>query len=393
MSYVVEEPAQTDEAGQTARTVDIAVIGAGLAGTAAAINLSRGGWRVALVDFASVHRDEFKAEKLGLYHLSLFEKLGLADIIKPILTPMNDNHIYRMGQLYSREQKREYGFTYAGMINALREAVPENVLSIVGKITGIEETPSGRHLILGDGSTIDARLVIVATGSSEAVRRMLGMRRLVTSKMHGLAFGFDLAGTIRDYPFDTLNYYAKRPADRYAYISFFPIGEKMRANFFVYRDAKDPWVARFRAEPRPILRELMPEIASVCGDFQVASPVALKVVDLTVSQDFEKDGVVLVGDAFCSTCPVPGIGINRVMTDVERLCNVYVPAWMATPGMGREKIAAFYRDKAKSKSDTNGIRLSHYSREINVNTSPLWRLRRLRNNVARRIWHYLPKFR
>jgi 2-polyprenyl-6-methoxyphenol hydroxylase-like FAD-dependent oxidoreductase len=36
-------------------------------------------------------------------------------------------------------------------------------------------------------------------------------------------------------------------------------------------------------------------------------------------------GLVLVGDAFSTSCRAAGTGCDKVFTDVERLCNVYIP--------------------------------------------------------------------
>ena len=70
-----------------------------------------------------------------------------------------------------------------------------------------------------------------------------------------------------------------------------------------------------------------------------------------VSSEHVQPGLVLVGDAFATSCPAAGTGCNKVFTDVERLCGTYVPRWLATPGMGAEKIAAFYEDAAKVAAD------------------------------------------
>ncbi len=364
--------------------VDVAIIGAGLAGTACALRLHALGHKVALIDAHAEHAEEFRAEKMGLDHLSLFEKLGLDQISKPALTSMLDNHVYRLGRLYSRKDIPEFGFSYAGLVNALRRAVPSGVLNLVGKVTEIETLPDGRRLVLADGTSIDARLVVVSTGLGEAIRRMAGVKRTVLSRAHSLAFGFDLAGRARDYGFGTLNYYSTRREHRYAYLTLFPIGDTMRANFFTYRDIADPFVKRFRAEPQQVLKDLMPEIAPVCGDFELGGPVSVRPVDLSLSEDYEQPGLVLVGDAFCTTCPVPGVGISRVMTDVERLCNVHIPAWLATPGMGVDKIAAYYRDPVKVETDRAGMRVSFYARRVNLGEGLFWRLRHARNQVLRR---------
>ena len=34
-----------------------------------------------------------------------------------------------------------------------------------------------------------------------------------------------------------------------------------------------------------------------------------------------------------TTCPVTGTGTDKVFTDVAQLCNVHIPAWLATEGM------------------------------------------------------------
>lgn len=380
-------PSSLDRSGPdgAAVSVDVAIVGAGLAGTACALRLHALGYKVALIDAHAEHGEEFRAEKMGLVHLALFEKLGLDQIAKSALTPMLDNHTYRLGRLYARKDIPEYGFSYATLVNALRHAVPDDLLRITGKVTEIQRLDDDvRQLILADGTRVDARLVVVSTGLGEAIRRMAGVKRTVISRGHSLAFGFDLAGSARDYGFGTLNYYSKRFEDRYAYLTFFPIGDTMRANFFTYREMTDPFVKRFRAEPQAVLRELMPEIAPVCDGFDVAGPVSVRPVDLSVSEDYEQPGLVLVGDAFCTTCPVPGVGISRVMTDVERLCNVHIPGWLATPGMGLDKISAYYRDPVKIKTDRVGMRVSWYARRVSVGEGLVWKIRRTRNRLVRR---------
>ena len=87
------------------------------------------------------------------------------------------------------------------------------------------------------------------------------------------------------------------------------------------------------------------------GDFTVPSFVQIRPVDLYVTKGYRQDGVVLVGDAFSSSCPAAGTGARKVLVDVERLCNVHIPRWLATPGMGEAKIAAFYDDPVKQACD------------------------------------------
>jgi hypothetical protein len=66
-----------------------------------------------------------------------------------------------------------------------------------------------------------------------------------------------------------------------------------------------------------------------------------------------------------------------LLTDVERLCQVYVPQWLSTPGMTAGKIGLYYDDPAKQAADASALAQAHYRRSLTVDTSPAWRARRL----------------
>jgi hypothetical protein len=86
--------------------------------------------------------------------------------------------------------------------------------------------------------------------------------------------------------------------------------------------------------------------------------------------------MVLIGDAFATSCPAAGTGVGKVFTDVERLCNVHIPAWLATPGMGRKKTDAFYDDPVKQASDAASFAKAHWLRSLSINGGTTWRARR-----------------
>ncbi|KAB1072574.1 FAD-dependent oxidoreductase [Methylobacterium planeticum] len=362
---------------------DVAIIGAGLAGTSTAIVLAEAGYRVALIDAQAVYPSEFRGEKLDLDHMAVLDRLGLGSVVRPLVTPMEKSRIYRYGRLVSKTHLREYGFSYGSLINGLRAALPPMATFVRGRVAGLTTGPDRQRVELTDGTVTEARLVVLATGLGDAVRRHAGLRRIETSRGHSLSLGFNMALPRPEFSFDTLTYYGFRPVDRMAYLTLFPIDGAMRGNLFVYRTAGDPWTRAFRQDPQPILRELAPDIAELCGDFRIAGSVDIRQIDLTITEDPRRDGIVLIGDAFCTTCPAPGVGFRRVVTDVERLCSVHLPRWFETPGMGADKIARFYNDRVKRRVDGASIASSFYARGIVTGTGLLWDARRVRNAVVR----------
>ena len=168
-----------------------------------------------------------------------------------------------------------------------------------------------------------------------------------------------------------MTYYTERAADRMAYITLFPIGGTMRANMFVYRDMDDPWLKQIRDQPQRDAPCALAELARRSwATSTVAGFVQIRPVDLYVTKGYRQHGVVLVGDAFSSSCPAAGTGARKVLTDVERLCNVHIPRWLATPGMGEAKIAAFYDDPVKRACDTLSDKKAFRLRSYSIDTAP-----------------------
>jgi 2-polyprenyl-6-methoxyphenol hydroxylase-like FAD-dependent oxidoreductase len=189
--------------------------------------------------------------------------------------------------------------------------------------------------------------------------------------------GFDLVPADRSgFSFPALTYYGEHPGDRTAYITLFPIGSTMRANLCVYRDMDDPWLKAFRDAPRVTLQALMPGLARITGAFEIPGAVKIRPADLYVTTGVRQPGVVLVGDAFSTSCPAAGTGAGKVFTDVERLCNVHIPRWFATAGMDAAKIAAFYDDPVKRACDAHSAAKAFDVRSLSVDPRLAWAARR-----------------
>ncbi len=161
-----------------------------------------------------------------------------------------------------------------------------------------------------------------------------------------------------------------------AYLSMFPIGGRMRANLMVYRDMTDPWLPRFRQAPEATMCALMPGLQRMMGEFRVNGPVKIRPADLCVTDGHLQPGIVLAGDAFSTSCPAAGTGTTKVFTDVERLCNLYIPQWLATEGMDADKIAAFYDDPEKTACEARCLAKAYHLRSLSTENGLSWRAQR-----------------
>jgi 2-polyprenyl-6-methoxyphenol hydroxylase-like FAD-dependent oxidoreductase len=356
---------------------DIAIVGGGMAGSTAAAMLGRAGFKTALIDPHETYPADFRCEKLDVSQVALLRKTGLAEAILPHASLDREVSVARFGRFLGKRPHEQYGIAYPTLVNAMRAAIPENVERIVAKATAFSLTAERQTVTLSNGREITARLVVMANGLNTGLRQMLGMEREVISPMHSISIGFDLRPIGGEtFAFSSLTYGPESPADKVAYLTLFPMGDRMRANFFVYRDMRDPWLKDMRDAPRDTLFAALPGLKKLTGDIEVTSFVQIRPVDLYVTKGLGLPGVVVVGDAFATSCPAAGTGLNKVLTDVERLCHAYVPAWLASDGMGEAKIAAFYADPEKIASDRYSAEKAQKLRSLSIDTALAWRVRR-----------------
>jgi 2-polyprenyl-6-methoxyphenol hydroxylase-like FAD-dependent oxidoreductase len=360
------------------RYTDIAIIGGGLAGSTAAAMLGRADIPAIMVDPNPVYRPDFRVEKLGGdQQLLRFRKTGLADSVLLSATHGEENWIARFGYLLDKKPGEQYGIMYDTLVNAIRAEIQGGVESIYAKVTSISTSAERQRVVLSNGEEISARLVVLANGLNVGLRRQLGIERRIVSACHSVSIGFDLAPVGRPaFDFPALTYFSERPSDRTPYISLFPIGNAMRANLFVYRQQDDPWLQAMRRAPEATLHAVLPRLRRITGEFEIAGDIKIRPADLHVSSGHRQPGVVLVGDAFETTCPVTGTGTDKVFTDVERLCHVHIPAWLATDGMGENKIAAFYDDPVKRACDAWSSAKAYSFRSVSIANGPYWRAQR-----------------
>jgi 2-polyprenyl-6-methoxyphenol hydroxylase-like FAD-dependent oxidoreductase len=359
------------------RYTDIAIVGGGLAGSIAAAMLGRAGIVAVLIDPHVVYPPDLRCEKLGGAQLDLLRKTGLAEATLRKAT--HDGHVWisRFGFLVDKRPSDQYGILYDTLVNTIRGEIAPDVAVIHAKAMSISTSRERQRIVLSNGEEISARLIVLANGLNVGLRHLLGITRTVVSECHSNTIAFDLEPVGRSaFDFPALTYYPERSSDRMAYLTLFPIGDTMRANLAIYRNMDDPWLRQFRQAPEQTMLAMMPALRWMAGDFKVVGPIKIRPADLYVTEGHRQAGIVLIGDAFKTSCPAAGTGTDKVFTDVERLCNVHIPNWLASDGMDGEKVAEFYDDPVKSACDAWSTGKAYQTRSLALDNSLKWRAHR-----------------
>ena len=362
---------------------DIAIVGGGLAGSTAAAMLGRAGIDAVLIDPHPTYPPDFRCEKLDASQVRLLRQTGIAEAVLRAATPDQEVWIARFGHVVERRPNGQYDLLYDTMVNAVRAQIPQPTALIHAKAAAVATSPQRQTITLSDGQEISARLIVLANGLNISLRHTLGIGRDVVSACHSISIGFDIKPLGRTgFDFRALTYFPELNTERMAYLTLFPIGAVMRANLFVYRDMQDPWLRAMRHTPAEALFALVPGLRKLTGDVEITD-VKIRPVDLTVSTGYRQAGVVLVGDAFATSCPAAGTGCNKVFTDVERLCRHHIPVWLASEGMDADKIAAFYADEVKTDCDAASAAKAFFLRSLSTETGLLWQVRRWSRFIGR----------
>lgn len=356
---------------------DVGIIGAGLAGSLAAAMLGRAGISAVVIDPHQPYPQDFRCEKIDKRQFSLLTKTGFASTFLKSATPIPELWVAHFGQIIKRPND-EYSLAYQDFVNAVRAEIPSRIPFIRGRVSSLSTSDDRQVITVSNGSSYSVRLAILATASNNNILQQLGISRDDVSVCHSVSIGFDMKPKDRAaFAFPALTYFADRPESRIGYVTFFPIGSTMRANVFIYRDIRDPWLRTFRETPQAALFAALPRLQEIVGDFDVTSKIDIRPTNLKVARGHQQPGVVLVGDAFSVSCPASGTGLTKVLVDVERLCNTYIAHWLASEGMSREKIAGFYRDHKKCASDADAARRGNYMRSLTLEPGFLWHVRRV----------------
>jgi geranylgeranyl reductase family protein len=169
-------------AGQVSGRFDVVVVGAGPAGSIAALVLARSGARVALVDKAAFPRDKACGDLVGPRGVQVLADLGLR-----VPDAGRGSDLLAVGPSGRRSRLPAFaGRTYPGhgiivprlaLDHALREAAVEaGAVPVRARITAVEAGGDGVDAVIsGDGQRVAGEVIIAADGALSPVARLAGM--------------------------------------------------------------------------------------------------------------------------------------------------------------------------------------------------------------------------
>jgi len=330
--------------------VDIAVVGAGVVGAAAALAFARDGWRVALVETREPSPWSADAADLRVYALApdamaLLDTLDVGEHVRQARAPA-----YRRMEIWDaagggtltfdadRFARRELGWIVenALLVDRLWQALRAEAVAmhVPAGVEAFEQDTGGATLRLTDGGRLNARLVVAADGAQSTLRTLAG----IEAPTHDYAQGGLVAYVETAAPLQATCYQRFMPTGPLALL---PVGAH-RASIVWTLPSDDATHLR-SMDDAAFGIALTDASGGRLGAIRPVSPRAVFPLRRRLASRMHVDRLVLVGDAAHAVHPLAGQGVNLGLRDIAALRD-------ALPRPGRD-------------ADPATARLSRWARE------------------------------
>ncbi len=358
--------------------LDLAVIGAGFCGSVLALRADEMGLRVRVFDTQDRYPDHFRAEKLETDQYDALTALGLVGLVRPKDSPQIDRVYSFRGNAESMNRHAKHrGIHYADTVNAFRDVLRERQLLAVRKIAAIRDGNVSSEVEFDDGSRIAASIVALTTGMGAGLRKSLRLEPGEQEKLVSTTFGFDIEPQSATGPaFTAFNIKPDRFSKGLQYVTFFPVGERMRANLFTCWDPHSDAAKQLKADPLGEIARLFPGHAGRIGSLEMSSDLQAYTTRYYRMNVQHLARTVLMGDAFQSVSPATGMGLSKCLVDVQVLAGL-LPR-LLEDSRALVPLDEYYRDERKTQTDDEALQRWRWENEASTSRSLVTQLKKLR---------------
>ncbi|WP_322027894.1 FAD-dependent monooxygenase [Burkholderia sp. BCC1977] len=318
------------------RTPRIAVIGAGLGGSAAATLMAKAGFDVKLYEKTEVFSRLGAGIHLGPNLMHVMRRVGIEDRLLATGSQPERwySRNYKTGEImaeyaFGKTAVERYGAPYLTVHRGdfheqLVKAVPSDVLVVGKKLEKVEDTGKVVKLTFSDGSTEEADLVVGADGINSVVRETLlgaesprhtgyaAHRAVFKTPVQSGGLKFDECCKWWGPDRHMMVYYVTPEKNEIYYVTGVPGGENW--------DPVKPWIPSSRDEMRQMFEGWHPTVQALIEGTE----------EVTLWPLFERDPLplwsrgrlVLIGDACHPMKPHMGQGAAMAIEDAAMLTRL-----------------------------------------------------------------------
>ena len=366
----MSSPAFGTPARRRPPALDIVVVGGGMVGAAAALALSRAGFKTALVEarapqpWQPQHEMDLRVVGLAPSSIQLLDDMDVWTFIREARSSAYSHmHVWdaESGASISfdaaSEDRQQLGYIVENNLvqwtlwQALEAAGVQRLCP--SQVLAFEAREDRIQLELDDGQSLNAGLLVAADGAASPLRQLAGI------------------GTRgRDYEQSAVvaHLQTERPHENTAWQRFLPAGPLALLpladgrSSLVWSMPEDEARRVLALDDQGFLGEL-----GIASDFRLGRILATSAraafpLKLQLAQRYQAERFVLLGDAAHAVHPLAGQGVNLGLRDVTEMRDTLVAARLAGRDIGAEHVLRRYARRRRSADTLDALGLDALAR-------------------------------
>ena len=375
----MSSPAFGTPARRRPPALDIVVVGGGMVGAAAALALSRAGFKTALVEarapqpWQPQHEMDLRVVGLAPSSIQLLDDMDVWTSIREARSSAYSHmHVWdaESGASISfdaaSEDRQQLGYIVENNLvqwtlwQALEAAGVQRLCP--SQVLAFEAREDRIQLELDDGQSLNAGLLVAADGAASPLRQLAGI------------------GTRgRDYEQSAVvaHLQTERPHENTAWQRFLPAGPLALLpladgrSSLVWSMPEDEARRVLALDDQGFLGEL-----GIASDFRLGRILATSAraafpLKLQLAQRYQAERFVLLGDAAHAVHPLAGQGVNLGLRDVTELRDTLVAARVAGRDIGAEHVLRRYARRRRSADTLDALGFDALARIYAWQSTPL----------------------
>ncbi len=373
---------------------DVIIAGAGMAGTTLALALASAGVKPLLVDpqpFDAQLAPTFDGRSSAIAYSSFrqWRAIGAGEALAPHAQRIEQILVtdgkapgaasgkpspfflrFDSGEIADRSEGEPLGYLIENrqIRAALSKTALDKGLEVIAPAgaAGLEVDAAEARVTLTDGRVLSAPLVVSAEGRNSVLRKAAGIG--------DIGWGYGQSGVVAtvkmQHPHEGVAHEYFLPSGPFAIL---PLTDN-RASL-VWTESTARGEALRSASPEAFHAHLMRRFGDFLGQVEMAGPVFVYPLSLSLAERITAPRLALIGDAAHGVHPIAGQGLNLGLKDAAALAEVVVEAIRNGEDIGAEATLERYARWRRFDNVTNALAFDGFVRLFS-NDNPLLRVAR-----------------
>ncbi len=363
---------------------EVIVVGGGMVGAATACILARGDIKVALLDVVNPDRQwpmdavDIRVSALTKASQNILEAIGAwSGMVLKGVSPFKEMKVWDAradGELYfdcADTEFNELGHIVENRVTIaalwdLLESLPSATIICPAKVADMQITTEGRRLLLEDGQSLDAELIIAADGRDSTLRTMAGIETTGWDyKQHGLVTTVSTSASHQATAWQ--RFLEQGP------LAFLPL--KNGQCSIVWTLESDTAKEYLALSDKEFLQVLQQASAGILDELLAVGPRAAFPLRFQYANHYVDQSFALIGDSAHAMHPLAGQGANAGLLDAAAIAELVVQAKQQGRSFSRQRILRKYERWRKGDNLMMMGNMDLIKRVFGISLQPLMQLR------------------